>query len=147
MGIFNSFEIGREGLTAHGKRIEVAAKNIANLDTPNYVRKIPVLHSKDDISFAGLLNTMKNDVFSTGTVPFLSGGVSFTGTVEDPTPSDRIYKPGHPDADENGFVNASNSDPLADMADAMMAQRAYQASLAVMMISKTMAQSTLQMGS
>ena len=29
MGIMDSFEIGREGVSVHGKRLEIAAKNIA----------------------------------------------------------------------------------------------------------------------
>ncbi|MBE7705920.1 MAG: flagellar basal body rod protein FlgC [Cyanobacteria bacterium SIG30] len=146
MGILNSIEVGRQGLDVHGKRIEIAAKNIANLDTPNYVRKIPVLNATEDISFSGLLNNMKEDVFGVGTIPFISGGVKYTGVVEDSTPGDRIYRPGHPDADENGYITASNVNPIVDMADAVLAQRAYEASLGVMMIAKTMANRALEIG-
>ncbi|GBF23364.1 flagellar basal-body rod protein FlgC [Candidatus Gastranaerophilus sp. (ex Termes propinquus)] len=146
MSIMNSFDVGRQGLNVHGKRIEVTARNIANMDTPNYVRKIPVLHATEDISFAGLLNTMKEDVFGVGTIPFISGGVKFTGIVECPTPGERIYRPGHPDADESGFIRASNVNPMVDIADATMAQRAYEASLGVMNITKSMAQRALEIG-
>jgi len=146
MSIMNSFEVGRQGLNVHGKRIEVSARNIANLDTPNYVRKIPVLNATEDISFAGLLNTMKEDVFGIGTIPFLSGGVKFSGLVEDPTPGEKIYRPGHPDADESGFIRSSNVNPMVDMADATMAKRAYEASLGVMTITKAMAQRALEIG-
>ncbi len=146
MSIMNSISIGQQGLNVHGKRIEIAAKNMANLDTPNYVRKIPVINSTEDISFSGLLNNMKEDVFGIGTIPFLSGGVKYTGTIEDPTPGEKIYSPGHPDADENGFITASNVNPIVDMSDAMLAQRAYEASLGVMMISKSMANRALEIG-
>ena len=146
MGIMDSFEIGRGGVTAHGKRIETAAKNIANMDTPNYVRKIPVLNATEDISFHGLLNTMKEDVFGVGTIPFLSGGVQFTGLVEDPTEGEKIYRPGHPDADEYGYIRTSNVNPMVDMADAVLAQRAYEASISVLTIAKTMANRALEIG-
>ena len=146
MSVMNSISIGQQGLNVHGKRIEVAAKNMANLDTPNYVRKIPVINATDDISFSGLLNNMKEDVFGVGTIPFVSGGVHYQGIIEDPTPGERIYRPGHPDADENGYITASNVNPAVDMADAMLAQRAYEASLGVMMISKTMANRALEIG-
>ena len=63
MSIMESMDIGVKSLTVHGKRIDLHAKNIANLDTPNYVRKIPVLNSTDDLSFHGLMNAMKEDVF------------------------------------------------------------------------------------
>ena len=84
MGIMDTIDIGAKALQVHGKRIDIHAKNIANLDTPNYVRKIPVLNAVDDISFHGLMNSMKEDVFGVGTLPYLQGGVNFSGVVEDP---------------------------------------------------------------
>ncbi len=146
MGLMESIDIGANALKVHGKRIDVHAKNIANLDTPNYVRKIPVLNATDDISFHGLMNTMKEDVFGVGTLPYLQGGVNFSGVVEDPTLGEKIYKPGHPDADANGYIRASNVNAMVDIADALMAQRAYEANLALVNISKSMAQRALEIG-
>jgi flagellar basal-body rod protein flgC len=142
----DSIDIGANALKVHGKRIDIHAKNIANLDTPNYVRKIPVLNATDDISFHGLMNTMKEDVFGVGTLPYLEGGVSFSGVVEDPTLGEKIYKPGHPDADANGYIRASNVNAMVDIADALMAQRAYEANLALVNITKSMAQRALEIG-
>lgn len=146
MGIMDTIDIGAKALQVHGKRIDVHAKNIANLDTPNYVRKIPVLNAVDDVSFQGVMNAMKEDVFGVGTLSYLQGGVSFTGVVEDPTLGERIYKPGHPDADENGYIRQSNVNAMVDIADALLAQRAYEANLAVVNISKTMAQRAVEIG-
>ena len=146
MSIMDSIDIGANALKVHGKRIDIHAKNIANLDTPNYVRKIPVLNATDDISFHGLMNTMKEDVFGGGTLPYLEGGVSFSGVVEDPTLGEKIYKPGHPDADANGYIRASNVNAMVDIADALMAQRAYEANLALVNITKSMAQRALEIG-
>lgn len=146
MSIIDSIDIGANALKVHGKRIDIHAKNIANLDTPNYVRKIPVLNATDDISFHGLMNTMKEDVFGVGTLPYLEGGVSFSGVVEDPTLGEKIYKPGHPDADANGYIRASNVNAMVDIADALMAQRAYEANLALVNITKSMAQRALEIG-
>ena len=146
MGIMESIDIGANALKVHGKRIDVHAKNIANLDTPNYVRKIPVLNAKDDISFHGVMNSMKEDAFGVGTLPYLQGGVNFSGVVEDPTLGAKIYKPGHPDADENGYIRASNVNAMVDIADALMAQRAYEPNLALVSISKSMAQKAIEIG-
>ena len=146
MSIMDSIDIGANALKVHGKRIDIHAKNIANLDTPNYVRKITVLNATDDISFHGLMNTMKEDVFGVGTLPYLEGGVSFSGVVEDPTLGEKIYKPGHPDADANGYIRASNVNAMVDIADALMAQRAYEANLALVNITKSMAQRALEIG-
>lgn len=146
MSLMETMSIGEKSLQAHGARIKIHAKNIANLDTPNYVRKIPVLNATDDISFHGLLNSMKEDVFGVGTIPFMQGGVRLTGVVEDPSLGERIYKPGHPDADANGYIRTSNVNPIVDIADANIAQRAYEANLAVINITKSMAQRAVEIG-
>ena len=100
----------------------------------------------DDVSFHGLLNNMKEDVFGVGTLPYLQGGVNFSGVVEDPTLGEKIYKPGHPDADADGYIRASNVNAMVDIADALVAQRAYEANLALVNISKSMAQRALEIG-
>lgn len=146
MGIMDTIDMGAKALQVHGKRIDIHAKNIANLDTPNYVRKIPVLNAVDDVSFQGVMNAMKEDVFGVGTLSYLQGGVSFSGVIEDPTLGEKIYKPGHPDADENGYIRQSNVNAMVDIADALVAQRAYEANLAVVNISKTMAQRAIEIG-
>ena len=74
------------------------------------------------------------------------GGVNFDGIIEDPTPGEKIYKPGHPDADEYGYIRSSNTNAMVDYADATLAQRAYEASLGVMSISKSMASRSLEIG-
>ena len=141
MGLMNAFQIGREGLAVHGKRVEIAAKNIANIDTPNYTRKIPIISSNQDQSFATVLSSM-----GMGALSGNMGGVNFDGIVEDPTPGAKIYKPGHPDADEFGYIRTSNTNAMVDIADATIAQRAYEASLGVMTISKAMSVSALEIG-
>lgn len=143
MGILDSFDIGSNALRAQGMRLDVHAKNIANIDTPNYVRKIPVLNEVNETSFGGLMNDMGTGVLSGG---ILKGGVSFTGVVEDPTVGEKVYKPGHPDADENGYIRASTVNPMVDMADAMLAQRAYEANLALINITKSMALKAAEIG-
>ena len=142
MGLLNAFEIGRQGLSVHGKRVEIAAKNIANIDTPNYTRKIPIISSNQDQSFATVLSSMGIGALSGSNM----GGVNFDGIVEDPTPGAKIYKPGHPDADENGYIRTSNTNAMVDIADATIAQRAYEASLGIMSISKAMAVNALEIG-
>ncbi len=146
MGLLDAIDIGAGGLNVHGKRMDVHTQNIVNVDTPNYVRKIPVLMAREDNSFEGLLNNMKENVFAVGTIPYLPGGVAFEGVVGDPRLGELIYSPGHPDADKNGYIRASNVNPLTDMADAMSASRAYEANLALITITKTMAQKATEIG-
>ena len=146
MGILDSMYIGSNALKAHGNRLDIHAKNIANIDTPNYVRKIPVLNTIKGDSFGAILNNMQDGTFGLGINGGLQGGVSYGGIVEDPTPGERIYKPGHPDADGSGYIRSSNVNAMVDIADAMMAQRAYEANLAVMNITKSMALKAAEIG-
>lgn len=146
MGILDSLDIGASALKAQGLRLDVHAKNVANVDTPNYVRKIPILNATDDISFGGVMNGMENSVFGAGSSACLKGGVEFSGVVEDPNLGEKIYKPGHPDADKDGYIRASNVNPMVEMADATLAQRAYDANLALINISRAMALKAVDIG-
>lgn len=146
MGILDSIDVGASALKAQGLRLDTHAKNIANVDTPNYVRKIPILNSSDDLSFRGTMGAVQNGIFSVGDPTYLKGGVTFTGVVEDPTLGDKIYKPGHPDADKNGYIRASNVNPTIEIADAMLAQRAYEANLALVNITRAMAMKAVEIG-
>ena len=146
MSLLESIDIGAKSLYVHGKRLDIATKNIANIDTPNYVRKIPCLNAVEDISFEGIMNTLKEDMFSMGNLPYLQGGVALTRVIDDPTLGERIYRPGHPDADANGYIRSSNVNAMVDMADAVMAQRAYEANLAVINITRQMASRATEIG-
>ncbi len=146
MSLMGSMDIGQRALRTHGLRLDVHSRNMANVDTPNYVRRIPVLNATEEISFHGLLNEMKEDVFGVGTLPLLQGGVVFNGTIEDTELGERIYKPGHPDADAEGYIRASNVNPMVEMADAILAQRAYEANLALVNITKSMALKAVEIG-
>ncbi len=75
MSLAEASAIGKNALAAHSLRLDIHAKNVANVDTPNYVRRIPILNAAEDISFHGLLNKMKTDVFGVGTLPYTQGGV------------------------------------------------------------------------
>lgn len=146
MSIIESFNVGESGLITHAKRLEVHAQNIANIDTPYYVRKIPTIMAQDELSFSGVLNHMKESVFHIGNIPHTSGKVYFTGVLEDTTPGELQYAPDHPEADENGYIVRSNVNPMVDMADSLLTQKAYEASLAIVSVTKAMAQKAIEIG-
>lgn len=146
MGILDSLDIGTNALKAQGLRLDTHAKNVANIDTPNYVRRIPVLNASDDNSFSGMMSEMSNGLVGSGNAAYLKGGVEFSGIVEDPNLGQKIYQPGHPDADKDGYIRASNVNPMVEMADAMLAQRAYEANLALINITRSMAMKATEIG-
>lgn len=145
MTLSSSLEISVEGLTAQSNRMKVHANNIANVNTPFYVRKIPVLAENYQMSFEDIIANMRKGIINAG-ISYGPGGAVMAGVVPDPTPGKRIYEPGHPQADKDGYVTLSNVNPMTDMADAMGTSRLYEANLAVVTIVKSMANKALEIG-
>lgn len=145
MTLSNAFDISSAGLTTHSARMKIHANNIANINTPGYVRKIPVLSENYQTSFDEIISQLRNGVIQTG-ISYGPGGVMMSGVVADPTPGKRTYMPGHPEADKDGYVTLSNVNVMTDMADAMSTSRLYEANLAVVTIVKNMANRALEIG-
>jgi flagellar basal-body rod protein FlgC len=145
MTLSSSFDISVAGLTAQSERIKVYANNIANVNTPFYVRKIPILAENYQMKFEDVIANMRKGIINAG-VSYGPGGAVMAGVVGDPTPGKRIYEPGHPEADKDGYVTLSNVNPMTDMADATSTSRLYEANLAVISIVKGMANKALEIG-
>ena len=69
-----------------------------------------------------------------------------TGIVEDQTPFKREYDPGHPDADEEGYVLRPNVDVITEMVNMISATRAYEANVTSINTSKDIAMKALEIG-
>ena len=68
------------------------------------------------------------------------------GVVQDTaTPLKRVYDPGHPDADAQGYVSMPNVDTVTEMVDLISAQRAYEANVTAMQAAKQMFSKTLEL--
>lgn len=77
---------------------------------------------------------------------FNGNGVQVTEIKDDDvTPMRRMYDPGHPDADEKGWVEMPNINPITEMVDMISATRAYEANITSMQSAKGMMQSALEM--
>jgi flagellar basal-body rod protein FlgC len=60
------------------------------------------------------------------------------GIADDPTPPRRVYDPGHPDADKNGYVTMPNVNPVTEMVDLITSSRGYEANVTAMNAAKQM---------
>ncbi len=145
MTLLSSFNVAVEGLDVCSRRIQTSSENVANTGTPYYVRKIPIISSTDNVTFQGVLSDLKQGVFHTG-LSMMTNGVEFDGNALDPTPGKRVYAPGHPQADKDGYITLSNVNVVSDMADATMASRLYEANLSVIGVVKQMANRALEIG-
>ena len=143
MSIFSSMNINATALTAERARMDIISKNIANAQTTRtksgqpYKRQVAIFgEAKNDKSFSSILNSKKKD----------SGGVELLGIVEDKSPFKMKYDPGHPDANEDGYVKMSNVDLITEMVDMISAQRSYEASATAINTSKAMLQKAIEIG-
>jgi flagellar basal-body rod protein FlgC len=142
MSLFGGLEISASALTAERLRMDVVAENLANAQTTRgadgnpYRRKEVVLQERAG-SFGATLSAAMNNGGG--------GGVEVAGIAEDQTPLKQVYDPGHPDADENGYVQMPNVDTVTEMVDLIGAQRAYEANVTAMQAAKQMFTRTLEL--
>jgi flagellar basal-body rod protein FlgC len=142
MSLFGGLEISASGLTAERLRMDVTAENLANAQTTRgadgqpYRRKEVILQEAPGSFGATLSKAM-----SAGQ----GGGVQVAAVVEDQTPLKRVYDPGHPDADAQGYVSMPNVDTVTEMVDLISASRAYEANVTAMQAAKQMFARTLEL--
>lgn len=152
MSIFQSMNTTASALTAQRLRMDVISSNMANADTTRakqvngkwqpYTRKTVVLQPKE-AGFSSYLQSAMNGSFSTSG----SGGVMVTKIQDDTsTPFKSVYDPENPDADQNGYVQMPNVDPLREMTDLISATRSYEANVTVLNASKGMMMKALEIG-
>ena len=71
--------------------------------------------------------------------PETGGGISSEVAVaEDASEFRVVYDPGHPDADEEGYVLMPNVNPITEMVDMITASRAYEANISAVQTAKEM---------
>ncbi len=137
--IIPSLRISASGLDAESRRMEVIANNMANAQTtrgPN-----GKVFRRQEVVFAAKL---ERELGRFG-MPERRGGVEVKEIVEDGRPPKRVYRPGHPEADGEGFVTLPNVSVMEEMVDMMSASRAYEANLAAMKTSRDMASQAIEM--
>ena len=145
MGFLDSMNISASGMTAERLRMDVIANNLANVNTTHtpqggpYRRQI-VSFAPSGSSFADTLGAL------TGTGDSKAGGVVVQSITADQSPFKRVYEPGHPDADRQGYVSMPNIDTVTEMVDMMSATRAYEADVTAINAVKAMAMKALEIG-
>lgn len=145
MGFLNSINVSASGLTAEKLRMDVISKNIANANTTRtangtpYRRQVVVFDGEgSNVPFSQYLNDASKSM--------IGGGVKVKGIVEDKTPFKLVYEPGHPDADEKGYVKMPNVDVMTEMVNMITASRAYEANVTALNTAKSIAMKALEIG-
>ena len=128
-------------LSAERVRMEVITQNIANANTTRGLDGKP--YQRQVVVFEQALQNAQGAFNGIGGNPQT---VEVARIDKDNRPPRIVYNPGHPDADADGMVALPNINIHEEMADLIVASRAFEANLAVVKNSRSMALQTLNIG-
>jgi flagellar basal-body rod protein FlgC len=158
--LFGVFDISASGLSAQRKNLEVRASNIANSQSidpktggPYAKREVQFAEISPSHGFKGALNRVRLRLrrFSNDHLPNLidrekevaMGVEAEQFQVQNP-PTKRIYAPEHPKADEEGYLEVADINPVTEMVKLLSAARAYEANATVLSAAKSMFKKALE---
>ncbi len=159
-GLFESIRISGTGLAGQRVKMDVVARNLANSETTRtsegtpYRRQRAVFREVLDQRVAqqrqrlspeftpGNGPTRTHPMHLSGMQPFgmsdREGMTTDVSTAPDASDFRVVYEPGHPDADEAGYVLMPNVDVITEMVDMIAASRAYEANVSAVQAAKDM---------
>jgi flagellar basal-body rod protein FlgC len=137
--VISGIQNSSAALDAEQTRLDVISQNIANANTTHGVDGKP--YQRQLVVFESALQQAVNSDGSLQMPPLQIAKIE-----KDTSPPIQIYDPGNPDADGNGLVSMPNVNINEEMADLVSASRAYEANLAVVKNSHSMAMETLAIG-
>ena len=132
---FDTFDVGRSGLTLSKTWLDVIANNIANVNTVHPAGQQPFRASY----------LVAQEVVEPGLGP--SGqGVRPVALVEDPSTPAMVYSPGDPLADANGNVTRPVVDLAVELTNMIMASRSFQVNERTIETARDMYTAALRIG-
>ena len=133
MDLSKSLEISAAGMRAQGTRLRVISENLANADSTG--------EAPDDLPYRRQVVTFRN-LFDRA---LGADTIEVANVVEDPSQFNRRYEPGHPSADDDGYVLYPNVNTLVEMMDMREAQRSYEANLNAIEVARSMISKTIEL--
>lgn len=141
-----TFAISAAGMDIERKRVDVATMNLANANT---------VQGPDGTGFQPMHVVARNVTGAAASFPAMVGALArkeanAAGAVVTVEPlevgSREVYEPGHPYADERGFVRYAGVDTAGEMVTMTSAIRSYEANVAAMNTTRQMALKALEIG-
>jgi flagellar basal-body rod protein FlgC len=142
MNLFRVLEISGSALLAERQRAEVVTSNLANAETTHTTNGGP--YQRMHVVFGA--HSLQQGAFPATLASFTdmhAEGVHVARVVPDGAPPVRRFEPGHPDADDEGYVSYPAINPVEEMVNLMGAARAYQLNAAAVQSTKNMIQSSI----
>lgn len=153
-------EIAASGMDAQRIRMGAVASNLANAQTTRnadgtgpYQRRMVRVRAQLMPQFETMLHELKNaEAPGEGVEPQRSRwlaelhmrGVNVQA-IEKDAGIRRVHEPGHPDADEDGYVDYPDISVMGEMTDMIMASRQYEANLATVKNTRDMINQLLEL--
>ena len=125
---FGPIDIAISGMKAQGKQMEVISSNVANARTSDAGKGQPYRRLEAAFKYDDDL-----------------GGVELDKIVTDMSDFIRVYDPGHPQADGEGYVAMPNINLPVEMINLNIATRVYQVNVAVLKRYQRMVETTLEL--
>ena len=132
--MFNVLEMGASSLVAQRTRMDTIAGNVLNINTTRNAAGEKVPYRRRMAIFEAAMTKGSN-----------APGVRVKEIRLDPTPYNKRFEPGNPDADEKGMVLYPNVDLATEHVNMLEASRAYEATITMMETSKAMYNSALRL--
>jgi flagellar basal-body rod protein FlgC len=138
MSLFSIFNVAGSGMAAQSLRLNTVASNLANADS---VASTPeaAYRSREPL-FSAVQKQVGMGNQDAGQ------GVRVLGVSESQAAIPNRYEPGNPLADADGYVYASNVNPVDELVNMISASRSYQNNVEVMNSTRQLLQKTLDLG-
>ena len=136
MSLFNIFNVAGSALNAQTTRLNTTSSNLANANSAS--SSIDKLYRARHPIFAPMMDAFEEKPMGIG--------VRVDGIVESTAPAKQEYNPGHPLANEEGFVFMPNVNVVEEMTNMISASRSYQTNVEVMNSAKQMMMRTISIG-
>ncbi len=154
-GLFSTIKVSASGLHGQRTKMDTIAKNLANAETTRTADGTPyrrqravfsqtladrVARSSNSNSHGNMrTNGSRHFSVSPGGGNTIQNGIDVeVNNSPDASEFKVIYDPGHPDADDEGYVLMPNVNVITEMVDMITASRAYEANVAAVQSAKEM---------
>lgn len=132
--MLNSIDISTSGLVAQRHRIDTIAGNIANAKTTRDADNNIAPYQRRFVTFSEANNGRQSR----------GSQVQFQVEVDEQAKPRAVYEPAHPDADADGIVRFPAINVFDEFVNLLDATRAYEANVAVVELSREMAETSIR---
>ncbi|ACL02370.1 MULTISPECIES: flagellar basal body rod protein FlgC [Desulfatibacillum] len=141
MDLLNAMHASASALSVSRAQMNVVSENLANANTTRTANGQPYQRKFLVVSPAPV---KEHENLSVGEQ--VVEGVKLVDIVADQSPFPMVYRPEHPDADENGNLQLPNVNVVTEMANMLMAKRVYDSNAAALSTARSMALKALEIG-